>query len=256
MSGVVSLAASLRVWQRNRDVYLSLWRTETVSFIVEPLIVLLAMGYGLGALVDEVNGQSYVQFIAPGLLSTYVMYGAIFECSWGTFVRMQIQRTFDAIIVTPVQIEEVVTGELLWGATRATMAGLAMLVAIAVPGWVDSPLALLVLPIVFLEGLLCAVLAMVYTAVAPHVSSFSYFYSLLVTPMFFFSGVFFPLSDLPFGARVVAWMLPLTHMAEANRQLVTGDVTWNLLWSILYIAGLTAVLYPVALRLMRRRLIK
>ncbi len=247
---------SYRVWQRNRDVYLSLWRSEFVASVVEPIIILLAMGYGLGSIIGEVEGRRYIEFIAPGVLSTYVMFGAVFECSWGTFVRMQIQRTFDAIIVTPISIHEVITGELFWGVTRSFIAGCVMLMAISIAGWVDSPLAALLPVAIVLEGAMCASFSLAYTALVSKVSSFNYFYNLLITPMVFFSGVFFPLSGLPEGARYIAWALPLTHMAELNRALVTGETGWTVLWSTLYIVALTATLFPLSLYLMKRRLVK
>jgi lipooligosaccharide transport system permease protein len=236
-------------------VYLSLWRTEIVSTLAEPLFVLLAMGFGLGTLVEEVEGRSYIVFLAPGLLSTYVMFAAVFECSWGTYVRMQIQHTFDAIIVTPVSIQEVITGELLWGTTRSLIAGCVMLLAISAGGWVDSPLALLVPLVAILGGMTFACISMLYTAIAPHVSSFNYFFNLFVTPMFFFSGVFFPLSGLPEAAQGIAWALPLTHIANINRALVTGELEWSALGSVFYLLGTIALLFPLCLHLMRRRLI-
>ena len=257
MSGaLVAARYSSKVWHRNWDVYQSLWRSEIVSTLAEPIFVLLAMGYGLGSLVQEVEGRSYIEFIAPGLLGTYVMFGAVFECSWGTYVRMQIQHTFDAIIVTPVSIQEVITGELFWGTTRALIAGCVMLTAISAGGWVDSPLAILVPPAAVLGGLSFACISMVYTSQAPHVSSFNYFFNLFVTPMFFFSGVFFPISGLPQGAQYLAWTLPLTHLTRINRSLVTGDLDLGVLWSLLYLIAFIAVLFPLSLYLMRRRLIR
>ncbi|MDO8613895.1 MAG: ABC transporter permease, partial [Dehalococcoidia bacterium] len=136
---------SLRVWQRNRDVYLQLWKSELIWPLVEPLITLFALGVGLGGLVDLDSGQSYIEFIAPGLLAVWPMWSASAECGWGSFFRMENQRTFDAIIATPVSIEDVITGEILWGATRALISTAYILVVISAWGLVDSPLAVLVL---------------------------------------------------------------------------------------------------------------
>ncbi|MEE8384577.1 MAG: ABC transporter permease, partial [Dehalococcoidia bacterium] len=151
----VSLRA-LRVWQRNRDVYLRLWKSELIWPLVEPLVTLFALGVGLGGLVDLESGQPYIEFIAPGLLAVWPMWSASAECGWGSFFRMENQRTYDAIVATPVSVEDVITGEILWGATRALISTTYILVVITAWGLVDSPLAVLVLPMAVLPGVMFA----------------------------------------------------------------------------------------------------
>ena len=247
---------AFRVWQRNRDVYLKLWRSELLMAIIEPILILTAMGFGLGAVIKEVDGRSYMEFIAPGILSTYIMFAAVFECTWGTYLRMQIQRTIDAIIVTPVNPQEVIVGELMWGTTRSLLTAVPFLIVISAAGLVHSPWTPLVLVSAVLGGLMTASFSMLFTSIVPSISSFNYFFSLFVTPMFYFSGVFFPLSSVPEGVRIFAWFLPLTSIARFNQTLMFGEPGMETILALLYMLGVTAVLAPLSVVMMKRRLIK
>ncbi|MCH8191282.1 MAG: ABC transporter permease [Chloroflexi bacterium] len=247
---------SLHVWQRHRDVILRLWKTDIVPLLAEPVVILLVMGLGIGQVVDEVNGQDYLEFIGPGILAAYVMFAPAFENSWGSYVRMEVRRTYDAMIATPLSIEDVITGEILWGVTRSLFLGTLILIILAVMGIVKSPLAILVLPVAVLEGFLIASLAMAYTSKAPSINAFNFFYSLFIYPMFFLSGVFFPVEDLPNGLRQFAWVLPLTPAVHVMRHLITGDLVLSMVWSLLGMAGAAFGFYYLALVWMRRRLIR
>jgi lipooligosaccharide transport system permease protein len=245
---------SLRVWQRNRDVFFKLWHTEVPGFFAEPILILLAMGVGLGTYV--VLGGSYLEFIAPGILAAYAMFSSASECTYGSFVRMKYQRTFDAIITTPVNMEDVVAGEIFWGATRSLLTTLAILIVIAAFGLVHSPWALLTIPISALAGLMFSSIALVVTSVAPTIYTFNYFYTLFITPMFFFSGVFFPLDAFSTTVQKLCWISPLTPVANLARALVSGHPGDGAWWGLAIIIGLTAVFFPLALYMMRRRLLK
>jgi len=251
----VSLRA-LRVWQRHRDVYLQLWKSELIWPLVEPLITLFALGVGLGGLVELESGQSYIEFIAPGLLAVWPMWSASAECGWGSFFRMENQRTFDAIVATPVSIEDVITGEILWGATRALISTAYILVVISAWGLVDSPLALLVLPAAVIPGIMFASISLSYTSVAWSISSLNYFFAVFITPMFWLAGVFFPVERLPGWAQTAAWWLPATHAVEVYRALTSGDLEWSHLGDVLWMVVVAAAFYVIALYSMRRRLVK
>ncbi|MEE8345788.1 MAG: ABC transporter permease [Dehalococcoidia bacterium] len=251
----VSLRA-LRVWQRNRDVYLQLWKSEIIWPVVEPLITLFALGVGLGGLVDLESGQPYIEFIAPGLLAVWPMWAASAECGWGSFFRMENQRTYEAILATPVSVEDVITGEILWGATRALISATYILVVITAWGLVDSPLAILVLPLTVLTGVMFASISLSYTSVAWSISSLNYFFAVFITPMFWLSGVFFPIERLPEWGQKVAWWIPATHAAEVYRGLVSGDLHWSHLGDIAWMVVAVAMFYSLALFSMRRRLVK
>ncbi|MCX6009255.1 MAG: ABC transporter permease [Chloroflexi bacterium] len=244
----------IRVWQRNRDVFFRLWHAEAPGFIAEPIIILLAMGLGLGAYVGLVDGQRYIEFIVPGLIAGYAMFSANFECTYGSFFRMEYQKTFDAIIATPLNIEDVTAGEIFWGATRSVLTGSVMLAVAAAFQLVHSPWALLIPIICFLEGILFSAIALFFTSIVPSIYSFNYYYSLFITPMFFFSGVFFPLSSFPEIVRTLSWAVPLTPVVYITRAVIGGEFQPGLLGALALIVALIVLFFSISLVTMRRRL--
>lgn len=252
-----------KVWHRNVDVFT---KTATVNFfpsLLEPILYLLAFGLGLGGFISNINGQSYLAFIGPALVAIAIMNGAFFECTFASFVRMYYQKTFDAIVATPISVEEVVAGEILWGATRATVNSTIVLAVIAAFGLISSPLFLLVIPLAFFGGLMFASIAMCFTAVSPNIDFFNFPTFLFLTPMFFLSGTFFPLTSLPNAAQVTAMaVLPLTHVVNITRFLVSGQVEPILglspviliVISLAWIIGVTVFFFVLSINLMKKRL--
>ena len=246
-----------KVWQRNFDVFLKTIASNFLPSLLEPILYLLALGLGLGVFIQSIEGVPYINFIAPALVAISVMNGSFFECTFGSFVRMYYQKTFDAIIATPVSVEEVIAGELVWGATRATINSTTVLVVIAAFGLISSPLFLLVPLLAFLGGLMFASIAMCFTAIAPNIDFFNYPSFLLVTPMFLLSGTFFPLSQLPPLVQTAAQVfLPLTHVVNIVRGLVLGRTEIFLLLSLVWIAAVTIFFFVLSINLMKKRLIK
>jgi len=244
----------LRVWQRNRDVFFKLWHSEAPGFLAEPIIILLAMGFGLGAYVGLIDGQKYIEFIAPGIIASYAMFSASFECTYGSFVRMEYQKTYDAIITTPLNVEDIIAGEIFWGATRSLMTGTVILAIAAAFQLVHSPWAALIPIVSLLEGIMFASIAILFTSIVPAIYSFNYYFTLFITPMFFFSGVFFPLSSFPEIVQTLSWIVPLTPVVRLIRALVNGDIQLDLLWSLSLIIVLAAVFFSISMITMRRRL--
>ncbi|MBI2912387.1 MAG: ABC transporter permease [Chloroflexi bacterium] len=247
---------ALRVWQRNRDVYLRLWKSELVWPLAEPIITLLALGIGLGGLVELPSGQDYIAFIAPGLLAVFPMWAAAGECGWGSFFRMENQKTFDAIAATPVSVEDIITGEIMWGATRGLISSAYILVVVAAWGLLDSPLAILILPAAYLSGLMFASISLCYTSITRSISSLNYFFAIFITPMFWLGGVFFPLDRLPEGLRAASWWIPITHVVKVYRGLAGGDLRWSHLGDLAWVLVVGALFYALALFSMRRRLVR
>ncbi|BDG59093.1 ABC transporter permease [Caldinitratiruptor microaerophilus] len=245
------------VWLRNLRVWRRYWFSNLLSSFLEPMLYLIGMGFGLGRHVSGIEGVPYQNFIAPGLVASSAMFAATFECTFGTYVRMVYQKTFDAIIATPVSLDEVIAGELLTGATKSAMYGSVILLVITGAGLVPAPgpRLLLVPPAAFLTGLVFASLAMAVAAAVPQIEMLDYYFTLFITPTFMFSGIFFPLDDLPGWAQRVAGLTPLMHAVRLIRGLVmgrTGHLTGDALW--LLVAAL--VLLPVPVLLMRRRLVR
>lgn len=182
------------------------------------------MGLGFGAHIQAdivYGGRSldYIKFLAPGLVAIGIMYGAFFECTYSSFVRMYYQKTFDAILATPLSLEDIITGEILWGATKSFINATIVLGVIAAFGYAELPGLLLIPLIALVGGLMFAALAMLFTAIVPNMDPFNYPFFLLITPMFLFSGTFFPLSVLPEWGQQLALVLPLTYISNIARDL-------------------------------------
>lgn len=246
-----------RVWQRNRDAFLRLWKTELWPPFVEAVLTLLAFGFGLGFYIkQEVEGLTYLEFISPGLIMGAVLFTASFECMFGTYIRMKLEKMFDAIIATPITIEEVVSGEIVWAATRAGLTGSCVLIVLAVLGLLVSPWVLLIPAVALLTAFMLASMAIIVTAIVPSINSFNYYITLGVIPMQLFSGIFFPVSQLPENVRWIIYFSPLYPATQLARDLYVGRISLELIGYIAWILALSVVFYLVAVNLMKRRLIR
>lgn len=247
-----------KVWRRDFDVFMKTYKVNFFPPLLEPIFYLVALGIGLGSIVTTIPGfSSYIQFIAPALLAISMMNNSFFECTYGSFVRMYYQKTFDAIIATPVSIEEVIAGELVWGATRSLISTCIVLAVVGAFGLIGSPFFVLIPFVAFLAGLMFSSIAMCFTAIASNIDFFNYPAFLFITPMFLLSGTFFPMAALPWSVQVVAQVfLPLTHAVNLSRGLMVGNFELSLLLSVLWIAAVTPVFFVLSIHLMKRKLIK
>ena len=245
------------VWRRNYDVFMKTYRVNFIPPIIEPILYLLAIGFGLGVLINQqIEGHTYPEFLAPALIGITIMTASFFECTYASFVRMYYQRTFEAIVSTPLNVDEVITGEILWGATRSTISAAIMLAVVTVFGLASYPFSLLIIPFSFLGGLLFGSLAMCFTAITPRIDSLNYPTSLFVTPMFLVSGTFFPLQSLPIGVQQFAnAAVPLVHVVDISRAMTWGSLAPGLLLDLAWILVVTVVFFIIAVNLMRHRLV-
>lgn len=249
----VNLRRAWRVWQRNATVYQRTWKLNILPNFFEPFLYLLGMGLGLGAYVSDMGGVSYIEFIAPGLLATSIMWGATLETTYNVFVKMNYDRIYDGILTTPVNPTDLALGELFWGATRGSIYGGAFFIILLGFGMGHHPGILLVIPYLFLAGYLFATVGLIFTAVIREIELFNYFFTLFLTPLFLFSGIFFPMAELPVVVQRLAWFTPLFHLVEISRDLFMGmplSFLDHLLW-IVVVATLNTIL---VLHLIRRRL--
>lgn len=232
------------------------WKVNFLPPAIEPVLYLLALGFGLGMFVNEIDGVPYADFIAPALIAITIMNSSFFECTYASFVRMYYQKTFDAIVATPLNVDEVITGEILWGATRSTISATIMLAIVSLFGLASYPLSLIVIPFSFLGGLMFAAMAMCFTAVTPRIDSLNYPTSLFITPMFLVSGTFFPLSMLPAGIQHFATAaVPLVHVVDITRALTYGQLESVLALNLLWILVVTAFFFVVSVNMMKKRLV-
>jgi lipooligosaccharide transport system permease protein len=250
----LQIKRAFRVWQRHWTVYTKLYKTSFALNFAEPALYLVAMGLGLGAFIKEINGQPYIKFIAPGIIASSSMFAAVYECTYGTYIRMTFQKTFDAILATPVNLDDLVAGELIWGATKSVIFGITITIVIALFGLVDSPLIVLAIPPIFICGLIFAELSIMFAAIVPGIDSFSYFYTLFMTPLFLFSGIFFPLESLPRVVSSIAIFTPLYHLVNVCRTLSAGTFD-GAAGSAAWIVFVALILAPFPFRLMRKRVI-
>ncbi len=244
----------LPVWRRNFLVWKKLSVPSLLGNLADPLFYMLALGYGLGALLPEVGGLKYITFLAGGTVCFSTMNSATFESLWSAFSRMQTQRTWDAIVNAPLTLDDVLLGELAWAASKSFLSGIAILVVIWVLGLSHSPLTLWIILIAWLIGFCFAGMGLVMTAVAPSYDFFMFYMTLVVTPMTLLGGVFFPVTQLPDLLRAIGQALPLTHAIALVRPLLAGEAPTGIALHVAVLLGYGAIGFYTALVLVRRRL--
>jgi lipooligosaccharide transport system permease protein len=251
-----SILQVYRVWQREVSVYKYVYKSTIVSNLFDPLIYLLALGFGLGAYVTRIAGLSYIQFIAPGLIASSIMTAASFETTYNTFVRIHFDRVYEAMMATPVTVEDIVVGEMLWAMTRSTIYASVMLCVVAALGLVRSWLALLVPLMGAVGGLMFAIIGLTYTSFLKSIDQMNFYFTLFITPLFLFSGVFYPLDALPQTVQEIALLSPLYHLVSIIRPLVLGTLGMESLFHLLWIAVFIAIFAVVPVNLLNKKLVK
>ena len=252
----------LRVLHRNFLVYRRTWRGSLFFTFLQPFLFLTAMGLGLGALVNardttSIGGVQYVQFLAPGLLAAACMQTAIFECSWPILSKIRWGRNYDAMLATPLVVDDLLVGELAWILVRLLTVAGAFLAIITAFGLAASPLAILALPAALLTGLAFAAAMIAYTAVQKNDGGFMVVFRFVMTPLFLFSGVFFPVEHLPAVVQWIPQVTPLYHGVALVRGLILhGIPVHEALVHGGYLLGFLAVGLAIARRNLHRRLVK
>jgi lipooligosaccharide transport system permease protein len=249
-------ARFIPVWKRNLLVWRKLAIASILGNIADPLLYMLALGYGIGSMLGNVGGMSYVAFIGTGMVCQSAMFTSSFEGMYSAFSRMHVQRTWEAIINAPIALDDVMLAEWIWCATKAVMSTTAILIVVQVLGFGHTWLALWILPLGFLVGLCFGAFGLVMNALAPGYDFFTYFFTLVLTPMLLFSGVYFPVEQMPPWLATVANALPLKHAIDIARPLMLGRFPDGVLLHVAVLLAYSFVAYYVALLLTRRRLLK
>jgi lipooligosaccharide transport system permease protein len=246
---------ALRVWQREVTLYKRVWPSTILSTLFDPVLYLLALGFGVGAYVTQgIEGHSYLEFIAPGLVASSVMYAAAFEAAWNSYVRMFVERSYESMMATPAELEDVLAGEFAWGATRAFLYSVVMLVVLRAFGLVHSWWALLVPLVAILAGFMFMAVGLTYTVRCRHMDQLTFFFTLGVTPMFLFSGIFFPLTALPPAVQTIAWFSPLYRLVEVVRALSFGAPGLATLGHVAWMLVVTALVWGLPAMMLAKRL--
>jgi lipooligosaccharide transport system permease protein len=233
----------------------SFWRSSTFSSTVEPTIYLLAFGFGFGALVGKIGGYNYVEFVGTGTVATAVLFSSAFPAMFGTFVKYQFQRTYDAILAAPVDTEELVTAEALWIATRAGVYGCVPMLVAMVFG-LDPAWGMLAVPgIAFVGGFGWACFGISIAGFASSFENFNYVVSAVLTPLFLVAGTFFPISELPEWAQVAANLNPLYQLVQLVRHAAFGWEGWTDLARLGVLVAFGLAMWRVAIFAMTRKLV-
>ena len=242
------------IWRRNFLVWKKMAGSAILGNLADPVIYMLGMGYGLGGMLPKIGGMSYMAFLSAGIVCYSTMNSASFEALYSGFSRMHEQRTWDAILNTPVTLDDIIFSEVVWAASKSLLSGLAVLLVIWLLGMSHSLLSLWIIPLALLVGLCFAALGLIVTALAPGYDFFMYYFTLLITPMVLLCGVFFPVDQLPPLLQNVSSILPLTHAVDLARPLLNDAIPVHTMLHIGVLLGYALIGFYVSLVLFRRRL--
>jgi len=243
------------VWYRHVRVYTKNLLSNGLPPFLEPLLFLMGVGLGLGRYIDEtMDGMPYIDFLGTGLLVTAAMFTAAYECTFGTFIRMEFEKVYDGMLAAPITVNNLIVGEIIWAGTKGFFFTFAVMCVLIAFGIIQLPAGLLTPFVGFLTGMMFATLSLLVTSFVRTINHFNFFLTGIISPMFFFSGVVFPVSNLPPAVRLVAEIVPLTHAVRLSRAVCASNYTPALLGSVAYIVIFTAIVGALAIRRLRGRL--
>ena len=244
------------VWYRHTRVYTKNLISNGLPPFLEPLLFLAGVGLGLGKYITgSMDGLSYIDFLGTGLLVTAAMFTAAYECTYGTFIRLEFEKVYDGMLAAPITVNDLIVGEIIWAGTKGLFFTFAVLCILALLGIVHLPEGLLAPLVGFLTGLMFGTLSVWVTSFVKTINHFNFYLTGIISPMFFFSGVVFPISNLPPSVRFIAEIVPLTHSVRLARAVCTNHYQLSLLADLLYIAAFIAITGWLAIRRLRSRLI-
>ncbi len=244
----------IQVWRRHFLVWRKTAGSSLVASLGEPFLYLLGMGFGLGHFIGTMDNIPYPIYLAAGILAANSMNAATFEAIYGGFTRMTRQNTFHAMLATPLSITDIVAGEVCWAATKSLISGSAILLVAQFMGVIPAETAILVLPIVFLSGLVFGAMGMIMTAISPSYDFFMYYFTLVTTPMFLFCGIFYPIDSLPPLIHMTTQLLPLTHVVALIRPLTAGIPLHDPLLHISALLIFAILAFLLAVKQIKRRI--
>ncbi len=254
-SHVGSSVRVLAVWKRFRRVYFKSLLANMLPPVLEPLFFILGLGVGLSAYLGLVDGVQYSVFLAPGMMAISPMWSASFETTYGTYMRMEYEHIYDAILASPVSFGEMILGEVLWVSSKSAAFSLVVVAVTALFGLVHSWWALLVPLAGFVTGTIYALMGIIVTSKVREISNFNFYMTGILTPQFYFCGAVFPLDQLPSFLRSISYIVPLTHVVELMRSFCLADFHAGLLLNAAVCLLWVAVLWPLAYRFLKRRIV-
>lgn len=243
------------VWYRHMRVYTKHLLSNGFPPFLEPLIFLWGIGLGLGPYIEPINGQEYIVYLSIGLLVTSSMWTSSFECTYGTFIRMEFEKVYDGMLAAPITANNLIVGEMFWAASKGFFFSLAVLIIVSIFGKLPLPQCLAAPFVGFVTAFMFGALGLFVTSFVKTINHFNFYMTGLISPMFFFSGVVFPLEKLPASVRFIAELVPLTHSVRIMRYIAQSQWANILIWDTAYIAIFTVVIGYFAERRLKKRLI-
>lgn len=243
------------VWLRHVRVYSRNLISNALPPFLEPLVFLVGIGLGLGGFISEMEGLPFIQYLASGLLVTAAMFTAAFECTFGTFIRLEFEKVYQGMLGSPITASNLIVGEMLWAGTKGFTFTLSVSLVIAAFG-ILPPARIIIAPFIgFLTGLMFACLSLLITSYVKTINHFNFYFSAFISPMFFFSGVVFPIENLPAVTRPVTEALPLTHSVRLVRAFAFLEFEAIHAWDAAYIVLFIGIVGSMALVRLQKRLI-
>ena len=244
------------VWYRHMRVYTQNIFSNGLPPFLEPLIFLAGIGLGLGKYITQsMEGLAYLEFLGTGLLVTTAMFTSAFECSFGTFIRLEFEKVYDGMLAAPITVNNLIIGEIIWAGTKGFFFSFAVLCILTIFRVIPLPYSLLAPFVGFITGVMFATLSLLVTSFVKTINHFNFYFTGLLSPMFFFSGAIFPTSSLPLPIQPIVELVPLTHSVRLVRAVCTGHYNPGRLLDLLYIAVFIAVVGFFAIRRLRKRLV-
>ena len=244
------------VWFRHFRVYTKSLISNGLPPFLEPLIFLAGIGLGMGRYIDTMAGMPYISFLATGLPITAAMFTAAFECSYGTFIRLEFDHVYEGMLAAPISVNDLLVGEIIWAGTKGVFFSLAVIIVVGAFGFIPLPWSLTTPLIGFLTGVMFAALSMLITSIVKNINHFNFYFTGFLSPMFFFSGVVFPLENLPTVLRYFAECFPLTHVVRLCRAGDFAQFTMSLLLDLLFIVLFTAITGWLGVVRLKKKLIQ
>jgi len=244
------------VWYRHMRVYTKNIFSNGLPPFLEPLLFLAGVGLGLGAYITQsMEGLSYLEFLGTGLLVTAAMFTASFECSYGTFIRLEFDKVYDGMLAAPLTVNDLIVGEIIWAGTKGLFFSFAVLCILTIFGVIRLPYSLVAPLVGFLTGAMFAVISLLVTSFVRTINQLNFYFTGFISPMFFFSGVVFPTSNLPHYLQPLVEILPLTHSVRLVRAVCANHYTMISLWDLFYIAAFILIVGFLAVKRLRRRMV-
>jgi lipooligosaccharide transport system permease protein len=251
----VNLRDARAVWLRHFEVYLRLWKMELAAPLVEPVFMIFAFGWGIGALIaSEVGGVPYLSFVGAGVLGFAVISRAMFETTYGSFFRMVYQAIFDAILASPVEPESLAFAEVCWATTKSLIDAVIILVVLFVFGATHTPLALLTVVPLLAGSFLIAAITLIVTAHVRDIDSYNLYIAIFFS-LIFVCGFWFPINVLPRSLQIIAWLIPMTSAIDLTRSLLVGRLETRNAWELIYLFAACLACMEWAMRALRRRMV-